>query len=114
MPKVFPRPWYLDVFFYDDLTRDKHHIRVNGQSRKREVKIVNPFDTSHRAKIEAKLAKLRVDALMFNCYHVVTSLETVQQPMFACYTLGLPSNMSSVPQLPPGGCSGHSKSKMRS
>ena len=65
---------------------------------------INPFDTSHRTKIGAKSAKLRVDILMPNHYHVIASLETVQPPMFACYTLGLPSNLSSVPQLPPGGC----------
>ena len=65
---------------------------------------VNPFDTSHRAKIGAKSAKLRVDVLMSSHYSVVTSLETVQPPMFVCYTLDLPSNLSSVPQLQPGGC----------
>ena len=68
---------------------------------------LNPLDTSHRAKIGAKLAKLRVEILMSNCYHVIASLETVQPPMFAGYTLGLPGNLSSVPQLPPGGCWGH-------
>ena len=35
-------------------------------------------DTSHKAKIGAKSAKLNVDALMSDHYHVVTSLETVQ------------------------------------
>ena len=70
---------------------------------------LNPFNTSHRAKIGAKMAKQGVDVLMSNHNHVVMSLEPVQLPMFACYTLGLPNNLSSVPQLPPGGCSRHSK-----
>ena len=65
---------------------------------------LNPFDMSHMAKIGAKSAKLRIDILMSNCYHIVASLEPVQPHMFACCTLGLPSNLSSVPQLPLGGC----------
>ena len=64
----------------------------------------NPFDTPHKAKIGAKLAKVTVDVLISNHYHVVTSWEPVQPPIFGCYTLGLPSNLSSVQQLPPGGC----------
>ena len=55
---------------------------------------------SHKAKIGAKSAKLRVDILMSNHYHVIASLETVQPPMFTCYTMGLPRNLSSVTQLP--------------
>ena len=43
----------------------------------------NPFNTSHRAKLGAKSAKLRVDILMSNHYHVIATLETVQPPMFA-------------------------------
>ena len=71
------------------------HIKGAGAPQS----LINTFDMSHKAKIGLKSAKLRVDILMSNHYHVIASLETVQPPMFACYTLGLSSNLSSVPQL---------------
>ena len=55
---------------------------------------------SHWDKIGAKLAKVKVDILMSNCHHVVTSQEPVQPPIFRCYTLSLLNSLPSVPQLP--------------
>ena len=46
---------------------------------------------SHKAKIGCG----HIDVQLLPC--VAMSLESVQPPLFVCYTLGLLGNMSSVP-----------------
>ena len=61
--------------------------------------LINPFDTSHRAKIEAKISQTEgghIDVQSLPCYCKFRNSPTTH----VC----LPSNLSSVPQLPPGGC----------
>ena len=116
MHKSAPAIWMMQDGIWAQTTQNEKMVKNNSnhkfrsKSQSHQISSIfshhalNPFDTPNRAKIGAKSVKTEdgfINVQSLPCHYNVRNSLT---PKFACYTMGLPSNLSSVPHLPQGCC----------